>query len=70
MTAVEDARMTPFRCPRCKATSFEQITPDRPGRRPVYACCGCSIIFLNPERFTLAGAPAEPKRPPGWIDPP
>ncbi|MCB1606065.1 MAG: hypothetical protein KDI71_03675 [Xanthomonadales bacterium] len=61
--------MTPFKCPHCGTTSYEAIA--KPGSsRKVFACCGCTAVFLDPERFTLKGQTQVPARPPGWIQPP
>lgn len=45
-----------FRCPHCRGTSYESVSLYREGRPafplPLFACCGCSAVFLDPWQFT------------------
>lgn len=51
---------TPFRCPICACTSFE--LHQRAGAKPAYSCHGCSVLFMNPAKFTRLGMPEPPPR--------
>lgn len=65
-----------FCCPLCNCTSFEAIHIERPGREsyrlPLFACCGCSLVFTDPARITLRDPAAYQRvtRPTAISDPP
>ncbi|MGH8702553.1 MAG: hypothetical protein ACREVR_15485 [Burkholderiales bacterium] len=47
---------TPFRCPLCRPTIFEQVTVARPAGgaylTAFFECAGCSVMFRDAERLT------------------
>jgi len=47
---------TRFRCPICKAEQYQIVSIERPGQGPyqlpMYACNGCTAVFLDPWLFT------------------
>ena len=51
---------TPFRCPVCGCTSYE--LHQRPAAKLAYSCHGCSLLFLDPEKFIRLGKPQPPER--------
>lgn len=47
--------MTDFRCPICRCRQYEQHVVETPkGQKATgfHVCCGCSVVFRDPELFT------------------
>lgn len=46
-----------FRCPLCGGHFYEQVIVPRDGkpphRTPFFSCCVCTVMFRDPEQFTL-----------------
>lgn len=52
-------KTTPFCCPVCGCTSYEALA--RANARPAFACCGCTLVFMDPVKFTRLGKPEAPE---------
>lgn len=50
-----------WRCPLCSATTYCQIEIPRQSGKPYvtefFQCCGCTVMFRHPARFTRLGLP-------------
>lgn len=56
----ESANNAEFICPICKATDFEEkygnngiLGPGGKSFRVYCFCSGCSVVFIDPEKFSL-----------------
>ena len=51
-----------FRCPLCRTTVYEQLPATLGGNAALYACAGCSIVFVDPRRLMAdpRGVPGQP----------
>jgi hypothetical protein len=48
-----------WRCPICNSTAYRQTLVGRPDGKPYltefFECCGCTLMFRHPNRFTRLG---------------
>lgn len=60
---VSDSSGPPFRCPLCGADGFVEVVVRKPNgswyKTEFLKCCGCSVMFQDPERFTRCKPPPE-----------
>ena len=52
-----------WRCPLCRGTTQAPVVIERPGKPPYKTefsyCVRCTVMFLDPNRFTRLGVPIQ-----------